>query len=154
VGRVAMASSSAARHRLVRCAGGGRGRARSGAHSRGAVRRTRRRHRRTPTQRAPNARRLGRRVDGGTGRRATSRHATDDFVREVNENIAELGERFGLQEETLELICECGEPDCGERLAIPAEEYERLRAAGYRVVAPGHEHGRGGEPRDGYVVVD
>ena len=26
-------------------------------------------------------------------------------MREVNENIAELGERFGLQEETLELMC-------------------------------------------------
>jgi hypothetical protein len=95
-----------------------------------------------------------RRVHDGTGRISTSGNATDDFVREVNENIAEFGERFGLREETLELICECGEPGCGKRLSIGAAEYDRLRAAGHRVVAPGHEHGRGGEAHDGYVVVD
>ena len=76
------------------------------------------------------------------------------LFREVNENIAEIGERFGLHEETLELICECGQPDCAERLSVTAAEYERLRAAGYRVVVPGHAYGRGVEARDGYVVVD
>jgi hypothetical protein len=77
-----------------------------------------------------------------------------DFVREVNENIAELGERFGLQEETLELICECGDSTCNERLEIPASEYERLRAAGCRVVLPGHEHrAEVLEAGGGYVAV-
>lgn len=93
-------------------------------------------------------------VDRGTGRNTTSRHATDDFVREVNEHIAELGERFGLHEERLELICECGQPDCGEHISVPTDEYERLRASGRRLVAPGHEIGHDAEPHDGYVVVD
>ena len=84
----------------------------------------------------------------------TIRNAADDFVREVNENIAELGERFGLHQETLELMCECGAADCGMRLSVPAEEYERLRAGDRRIVVPGHEHGHPAEPRAGYVVVD
>jgi hypothetical protein len=82
-----------------------------------------------------------------------SRHAADDFVREVNENIAELGERFGLHEETLELICECGDPACVERVAVPAAEYERLHAEGRRIVAPGHGDDALGE-QPGYAVVD
>lgn len=83
-----------------------------------------------------------------------SRHASDDFVREVNETIAELGERFGLQEGTLELICECGEPGCAERVEVPSAEYERLHAAGRRIVAPGHVHARASELHAGYAVVD
>jgi hypothetical protein len=80
--------------------------------------------------------------------------ASPDFVREVNENIAELGERFGLREETMELICECGDSTCEERLAILLFEYERLRGAGYRVVLPGHEHTSDVlESGDGYVAV-
>jgi hypothetical protein len=80
--------------------------------------------------------------------------SSPDFVREVNENIAELGERFGLREETLELICECGDSTCDERLQILLSEYERLRGAGYRVVRPGHEHTAAVlHSGDGYVAV-
>jgi hypothetical protein len=82
-----------------------------------------------------------------------SRHRADDFVREVNENIAELGERFGLHAETLELICECGDPVCAERVAVPADEYERLHASGRRIVAPGHAD-LSSEAHAGYAVVD
>ena len=91
----------------------------------------------------------------GTGfrRAATRSNAADDFVREVNENIAGLGERFGLHEETLELMCECGVPGCAERIRVPADEYGRLAAAGRRIVVPGHDHGRSFRQRDGYVVL-
>jgi hypothetical protein len=85
--------------------------------------------------------------------RPVSQHAADDFVREVNENIAELGERFGLREETLELICECGGAECAERVEVPANEYERLHAAGRRILATGHADGSA-ERRAGYAVVD
>ena len=74
-------------------------------------------------------------------------------MREVNENIAELGERFGLHEETLELMCECGVPGCTERIQVPADEYERLATAGRRIVVPGHERGRSFREHDGYVVL-
>jgi hypothetical protein len=82
-----------------------------------------------------------------------SRSTEDDFVREVNENIAELAARFGLHEDTLELICECGDPDCAQRVEVPAPEYERLRAAGRRIVADGHAD-RVSEQRAGYAAVD
>lgn len=70
------------------------------------------------------------------------RDSSPDFVREINDTIAELGERFDLREETLELMCECGDSVCDERVTIPTAEYERLRASGRRVVHRGHERGR------------
>ena len=82
-----------------------------------------------------------------------SDHTANDFVREVNENIAELGERFGLHGETLQLICECGDPSCAERIEVPADEYERLHAAGRRIVAPGHARSAASERHVGYAVV-
>ena len=82
-----------------------------------------------------------------------SGHTADDFVREVNENIAQLGERFGLHEETLELICECGDACCDERVAVPTEEYERLHGTGRRFVSPAHARGDGAERHASYAVV-
>ena len=75
-------------------------------------------------------------------------------MREVNDSIAELGERFGLREETLELMCECGQTACAERLTVPAADYERLRASDRRIVARGHDYGHPAEPHEGYAVVD
>ena len=84
-----------------------------------------------------------------------SRQSNDDFVREVNASILSLGERFGLDEELLELVCECGDACCHEHLAVPAADYERmLRHGGCLVVVPGHEHGRVVDRGDGYVVCD
>lgn len=89
-----------------------------------------------------------------TGRAATHRNASHDFVREVNENIAALGERFGLHEERLELMCECGASECTARIAVPADEYERVRADRCRIVAAGHEPGGPTNGQGGYVVLD
>jgi len=82
-----------------------------------------------------------------------SGQTADDFVREVNENIAALGERFGLHEQTLELICECGNPCCDARVAVPAEEYERLHETGRRFVALDHARAGASERHSGYAVV-
>ena len=71
----------------------------------------------------------------------------------MNESIVELGERFGLRGETLELLCECQSPHCSERVVIPLEEYERLHEAGRHVVALGHEPGGGAGSGEGYAVV-
>jgi hypothetical protein len=63
---------------------------------------------------------------------------TESRFRDVNERIAETAERFGANE--AELVCECGDPDCGERIAAPLEDYEETRADGsHFLVAPGHE---------------
>jgi hypothetical protein len=92
--------------------------------------------------------------DGGTPQ-ASPRHGPDDFFREVNERILELGERFALGEDTLELICECSDTTCTQHVSIACADYEQVREApGTRVVIAGHEHtcrvvARGG----GYVVV-
>jgi hypothetical protein len=82
-----------------------------------------------------------------------SEHTADDFVREINENIAEIGDRFGLHEEMLQLICECGDPACTERIEVPADDYERLHAAGRRIVAPGHARSGASARHAGYAVV-
>jgi hypothetical protein len=86
---------------------------------------------------------------------APLQHRSDDFFREVNERIIELGERFALGEDTLELICECADTTCTQHVSIACADYAQVREApGRRVVIAGHEHtcrvvARGG----GYVVV-
>jgi hypothetical protein len=82
--------------------------------------------------------------------------ASDDFFRQVNDRIVELGERFGYREEVLQLICECGDTSCSEHLSVPAAEYEEIRnAPGRHVVAAGHVSSDRVVARgDGYVVVE
>ena len=95
-------------------------------------------------------------VDGGPEGSTVERgRADDDFPREVNENILEIGERFGLYEELLELVCECGDACCHEHVAVPTVDYERLVQQGHcLVVAPGHEHTPVLVRGKGYVVCD
>ena len=51
---------------------------------------------------------------------------TEALFRDVNERIAEASERFGAEE--AEFMCECADPACAERLEVPLEEYEEVRA--------------------------
>jgi hypothetical protein len=80
---------------------------------------------------------------------------SDDFFREVNDRIIELGERFGFREDQLELICECEDAACAERIGIGHAEFAQLRATdGLHLIAEGHERsGRVVDSGDGYVVV-
>jgi hypothetical protein len=60
--------------------------------------------------------------------------------REVNERIRDLGEEFGLSTQPLDLVCECGNADCAERIELTAAEYERVRAdAALFAIVPGHQ---------------
>ncbi len=62
------------------------------------------------------------------------------LFREVNERIREVNEAFGLGPSSYELICECAHGDCMQRLQIPGEVYEKVRATADRyLVAAGHE---------------
>jgi hypothetical protein len=64
----------------------------------------------------------------------------ESVFREVNERLQELADKFELQEETLDLVCECGSIDCDQRIRVSAADYERVRAESTRfVVVPGHE---------------
>jgi hypothetical protein len=50
---------------------------------------------------------------------------TESLFRDVNERIAEASERF--DSDGLEVMCECGDAGCAERLEVPLEEYEQVR---------------------------
>ena len=62
------------------------------------------------------------------------------LFREVNERIENLNKEFGDDEETPHYVCECLDPSCAELIALPRNEYERIRRypADFFVV-PGHE---------------
>jgi hypothetical protein len=61
--------------------------------------------------------------------------------REVNERIENLAETFDLKTQSLDLVCECGDGTCGERLVMTRVEYEELRSDPHQfAVHPGHEY--------------
>jgi hypothetical protein len=83
------------------------------------------------------------------------------LFREVNERIAQLGERAQAwsPDGRVEFLCECGEGEgCGQRVSVPIDVYERVRSQDDRfVVRPGHETPeleQAIEWTDEYVVVD
>jgi hypothetical protein len=77
--------------------------------------------------------------------------------REVNERIEQLAEQFGLKEEQLDLVCECGKAECVERISMKHDEYESVRSESpLFAVFPGHvfpDVERVVEKRKGYDVV-
>jgi hypothetical protein len=81
---------------------------------------------------------------GSSHSSAEERNArTQNAFRDVNEAITEIGGDFGLGErgdEPMQVMCECGRPECMERIAVSREEYERIRENGVRfVLVAGHE---------------
>jgi len=60
--------------------------------------------------------------------------------REVNERIEDLAEAFKLEGEPLDLLCECGDPNCVQRITMSRSDYEKLRSDSLQfAVSPGHE---------------
>jgi hypothetical protein len=60
--------------------------------------------------------------------------------REVNERIESLAETFDLKSEPLDLVCECGDAACVQRITMSHAEYEQLRSDPRQfAVHPGHE---------------
>ena len=82
------------------------------------------------------------------------------LLREVNERIREVGERFQVlpDDELLDFRCECGRPECDSPVAMTTAEYEQVRSDNDRfAVVPGHEDGaieRVVERNGRYVIVD
>lgn len=61
------------------------------------------------------------------------------LFREVNENIADLEERFNTSGESA-FVCECSRADCTERVAVDPATYRRVRdESRLFFVRPGHE---------------
>lgn len=79
------------------------------------------------------------------------------LFRVVNERIEDLNRAFARITETMDVVCECGDIDCSQRVVLGLDDYERVRAESTTfVLAPGHEMpdvedvvARG----DGFVVV-
>lgn len=62
------------------------------------------------------------------------------IFREVNERIQQVAEAFDLQEDELDLLCECGSADCVDRISMKHAEYEELRSEAHQfAIRPGHD---------------
>jgi hypothetical protein len=65
---------------------------------------------------------------------------TEALFRNVNEGISNASNR--LDTDDAHFVCECGDPDCTERVEVPLDEYEAVREHPARfVVSPGHVKG-------------
>jgi hypothetical protein len=80
----------------------------------------------------------------------------ETMFRAVNREIERAGEELGARE--LQVLCECGRPDCSGTIELLASEFERIHNEKDRfVVLPGHATAaveRIVEENDGYLVVD
>jgi hypothetical protein len=56
----------------------------------------------------------------------------------VNVHIREVAGLSGVGAETWAFLCECGRPNCRERVDLSLADYEEIRGDGKRVLAPGH----------------
>ena len=50
------------------------------------------------------------------------------LFRELNERLSALDEAFAPTTEAMELVCECGDAGCTERITMTPAQYEQLRA--------------------------
>ncbi len=63
---------------------------------------------------------------------------TESLFRDLNEGIATAAGQFGSED--AEFVCECADPKCVERLEVPLEVYEDVRAKPTTfILAKGHE---------------
>ena len=60
--------------------------------------------------------------------------------REVNERIENVAETFRLDRQPLDLVCECGDASCAQRISMTRADYEHVRSESHQfAVYPGHE---------------
>ena len=61
------------------------------------------------------------------------------LFRRTNERLESLNEAFSTITDDFDVVCECGDGTCFERILMPKDAYERMRAeATLFVVVPGH----------------
>jgi hypothetical protein len=62
------------------------------------------------------------------------------MFREINERLETLQEKTSGQLGILDLVCECGDRDCAERITLTMDEYRALRSDPLLfAVLPAHE---------------
>jgi hypothetical protein len=58
----------------------------------------------------------------------------------VNERIRAVNATLGVAAGPYAVLCECGDPECTERVTVPGDVYDVVRAdIQHFLVAPGHE---------------
>jgi hypothetical protein len=89
--------------------------------------------------------------------RKTRIEENEQLFREVNERVAQMHRGFQTGPDP-EWVCECGDENCVEKVAIPLADYQEIRARNvWFFVKPGHElvdAERIVDRRDGYLVVE
>jgi hypothetical protein len=62
------------------------------------------------------------------------------LYRSINEKIEDLNASFGMVTESMAVVCECGQLECTQQIALEIPTYERVRSdPTLFVVVPGHE---------------
>ena len=78
--------------------------------------------------------------DANLEREPESMAKTESLFRDVNEHIATAAGQFGSED--AEFVCECADPTCVDRVEVPLEVYEDVRAEPTTfILANGHEEG-------------
>jgi hypothetical protein len=80
----------------------------------------------------------------------------ESIFREVNERVAEVSERFKLEQ--VSAVCECANTGCLERFELSRSDYEGIRSSSSSrfAVIPGHEKPEVEtviDRREGYLIV-
>ena len=80
------------------------------------------------------------------------------LFREVNERIEDVNQALGPMTSELDIICECGDEACAERIRVPVAVYERVRSDSKQfMLVTGHDDPtveRVIEHHDGFSIVE
>ena len=89
--------------------------------------------------------------------RTTRIEENEKLFREVNERVAQMHRGFQTGSDP-EWVCECGDESCFEKVTIPLDDYQEIRARDDRFfVKPGHDKPdveRIVDHRESYLVVE
>jgi hypothetical protein len=82
----------------------------------------------------------------------------ETMFREVNERVEDMTKTFDSDTGMFEIVCECADKACTERLSVPTSVYERVRSdPTHFLLSPGHEDvtvERVIETFDSFIVVE
>lgn len=68
------------------------------------------------------------------------RERNEALFREVNERIEDVSTTLVPDDDPMEFLCECDDPDCQEKVSATRAEYEAVRAVATQFfVLPGHQ---------------
>lgn len=79
-------------------------------------------------------------MDAVTDERERRVGENEAIFRHVNERIEDVNRAFATITERMDVVCECGDVACTQRIELTLPVYERVRAdSRHFVLVPGHE---------------